>query len=87
MQNFKKIDSFTRYTALFCLLFFSASCSKEEEEDIEVLEPLNCLYPGDLKLDQQTKNSLSKYKEKPLQASPSEENKVFVTPQAKSGVK
>jgi outer membrane protein assembly factor BamD (BamD/ComL family) len=69
MYNSKKTSPFTLYTTLFLfsLLLFSTSCSKEEDQNIEVTEPLSCLYPGDLTLNQQTKNALSNYKEQPLQ--------------------
>jgi hypothetical protein len=67
MLNSKKTSLFTLYATLFSLLLFSTSCSKEEDQNIEVTEPLSCLYPGDLTLNQQTKNALSNYKEQPLQ--------------------
>ncbi len=66
MQNFKKNSHFTLYATLFYLLLFSTSCSKEDDQNIEVIEPLSCLYPGDLTLNQQTKNALNDYKVQPL---------------------
>jgi len=71
--KFKKTRHFSLYATLFYLLLFSTSCSKEEDQSIEVTEPLSCLYPGDLTLNQQTQNALSKYKEQPLQEKPVED--------------
>lgn len=56
------------YMALLCLSLLCMSCSNKDDPSIEVIAPLNCVYSGDIELDQRTEDILSKYKEKPLQS-------------------
>ncbi len=56
---------YTRNFLLLGLLLLSSACSNNDNNDDELPEdftPLNCLIPGELQLDDGTKDILNKYK-------------------------
>ena len=57
-----KASQLTLITTLITILFFTTSCSKEDKHSSEITVPLNCVYPGDLELDKQTKDTLNGYR-------------------------
>jgi len=64
------INRLTLYIFLLPFLLLGISCSDEDNLSMENIEPLNCVYPGSLELDQTTQDELSQYKQSPLQGKP-----------------
>lgn len=62
-----KANHFISYILFLHLLVFGTSCSKDDNQSMEIAAPLNCVYSGDLEFDQRTTDALSKYKRKSLQ--------------------